>query len=92
MESRHSTCHKSCHKAGHKERQRQGVCAREIARPSSRQTLLNYAYFNFELIALINTLPGATSALTCQQHRRLNGFRNVCKGEEGREGERESKG
>lgn len=55
-------------------------------RASSRQTLLNYAYFNFELIALINTLPGATSALTCQQHRRPKGFRNV------RQGERETAG
>lgn len=54
-------------------------------RASSRQTLLNYAYFNFELIALINTLPGATSALTCQQHRRPKGFRNVREGDRERE-------
>lgn len=45
--------------------------------------MLNYAYFNFELIALINTLPGATSAMSGQKALEM------CKTEGGRRRQRE---
>lgn len=48
--------------------------------------MLNYAYFNFELIALINTLPGATSAMSGQKALEM------CKREREGGGDREREG
>lgn len=57
---------------------------READSASEQQAnMLNYAYFNFELIALINTLPGATTAMSGQKAlemcRRVGGERGAAR-------------